>query len=73
MEKGIYKVALVLTLTDLSTEDMREHGRLLVLKEKLISMVDPNSELDIKTLGLFQLKDFCQTDMDTAATDASNI
>ena len=53
MDKATYKIALILTLTDLSTEDMREHGRLLVLKEKLISMVDPETKIDIKTLGLF--------------------
>jgi hypothetical protein len=47
---------------DLSVEDLQEHGRLLVLKEKLVSMVDPNDKLDIKTLGLFQLKAFCHSD-----------
>ena len=40
MNKYIYKEALVLTLMDLSLEDMREHGRLLLLKDKLVNMVD---------------------------------
>ena len=49
---------------DLSVEDLQEHGRLLLLKEKLVAMVDPNDKLDIKTMGLFQLKDFCHGDSD---------
>jgi hypothetical protein len=47
---------------DLSVEDLQEHGRLLLLKQKLVSMVDVNDKLDIKTLGMFQLKDFCRSD-----------
>ena len=36
-----------------------EHGVLLMLKEKLVSYVDKSDRLEIKTLGLFQLRDFC--------------
>jgi len=32
---------------------MREHGRLLTLKEKLISLIDPSDRLEIKTLAMF--------------------
>jgi hypothetical protein len=32
---------------------MREHGRLLTLKEKLMSMVDRRNKDDIKILGMF--------------------
>ncbi len=53
INKQLFKKALELNLMDLSIEDLQEHGRLLVLKEKLVSMVDPNDKLDIKTLGLF--------------------
>lgn len=39
---------------------MKEHGRLLVLKERLVKIIGNNDKLDIKTLALFQLKDFCR-------------
>ena len=29
-------------------------------------MVDPQDKLDVKTLALFQLKDFCHADSDAA-------
>lgn len=40
INKALYKISLEITLRDLSLEDMREHGRLLALKEKLVSLVD---------------------------------
>jgi len=43
---------------------MRAYGRLLLLKETLISLIDQSHKLDIKTLALFQLKDFCRRDDD---------
>ena len=62
VDKKIYKRALTDTLTNLSIEDMKEHGRLLTLKEKLVNLVDPQDKLDIKALSLFQLKDFSRGD-----------
>jgi hypothetical protein len=47
---------------DLSVEDMHEHGRLLLLKQKLVSLCDPNDKLEMKTLSMFQLKDFTRAD-----------
>ena len=41
MNKKIYKQALIETLMSLAVEDMKEHGRLLAYKEKLVSLVDP--------------------------------
>lgn len=35
---------------------MNEHGRLLLLKEKLLSLVE--GDVDLKTRCMFQLKDF---------------
>ena len=49
---------------DLSVEDMKEHGRLLLLKQKLVSLVDAEQKLDVKTLGMFQLKDFCHGEIE---------
>jgi hypothetical protein len=43
---------------------MKEHGRLLVLKERLVKIIGTNDKLDIKTLALFQLKSFCRTNSD---------
>lgn len=48
-----YKAALIKTLCNVSVEDMREHGRLLTLKKKLVSMCDPQDKLDVKSLALF--------------------
>lgn len=46
--------------------DLNEFGRLLVLKDHLLSLVDRSERLEINTLGLFQLKDFCALDSDLA-------
>lgn len=62
MDKYCYKEALIMTLMDLSLEDMREHGRLLLLKDKLVNMVDRDNKLSVQELGLFQLKDYCNKD-----------
>jgi hypothetical protein len=48
-----YKKALLETLVDVAYEDMKKHGRLLVLKEPLVKLMGPNDKLDIKTLSLF--------------------
>ena len=40
VDKALFKEALELNLMDLSVEDMKEHGRLLLLKQKLVSLVD---------------------------------
>lgn len=47
---------------NVTLEDMREHGGLLMLKQKLVSLIDSSDRLDIKTLALFQLKDFIRDD-----------
>lgn len=41
---------------------MREHGCLLLLKEKLVGLVQSECKLDIKSLTLFQLKDFFKSE-----------
>ena len=57
MERVLIKAAL---------EDLNEHGRLLVLKDHLLSLVDREERLGIKTLSVFQLKDFTSLDEDLA-------
>ena len=52
---------------------MMEHGVLLMLKEKLVSYVDKSDRLEIKTLGLFQLRDFCGSNQDLQKEFAKNI
>jgi len=44
---------LVETLLDFAVKDMKEHGRLLILKERLVKIIGTNAKLDIKTLALF--------------------
>lgn len=34
-------------------ENMKEHGRLIALKEQMNRLIDPADKLDIKTLSLF--------------------
>jgi hypothetical protein len=41
------------SLLEFAVKDMREHGRLLVLKERLVKIIGSNDKLDIKTLALF--------------------
>jgi anti-sigma regulatory factor (Ser/Thr protein kinase) len=53
VQSQIFKKALDQNLTDLSIEDLQEHGRLLLLKERLVSLVDASNKLDIKTLAMF--------------------
>jgi len=36
-------------------------------------MCDPQDKLDVKTLALFQLKDFCGTDIDKEENFSENI
>lgn len=48
---------------------MREHGRLLALKEKLVSIVDEQDPLSINTLSLFQLKDLRCPNIDPKCMD----
>ena len=73
INKSVFKLALEQNLLDLSVEDLMEHGRLLLLKEKLVSMIDPVDKLDIKTLGLFQLKDFSRGDAQRELAISQNI
>ena len=52
---------------------MMEHGVLLMLKEKLVSYVDKSDRLEIKTLGLMQLRDFCGSNQILQKEFAKNI
>ena len=52
LDRKLYKSALEEQLLDLALEDMENHGRLLALKEQLVSLVDPD-HLDVKSLSLF--------------------
>lgn len=69
INKAIYKVSLETILLDLSLEDMREHGRLLALKEKLVGLVDEQDPLSVNTLSLFQLKDLRCPNIDPKSMD----
>ena len=62
LETSLYKRSLEETLNELAYEDMKEHGRLLVLKELLVKLIGFHDKPDIKTLALFQLKDICRCD-----------
>lgn len=64
LNKSVYKKALERTLALSAIEDMTEHGRLLTLKEQLISLVDASEDISVKTLGMFQIKDFCAIDLE---------
>lgn len=48
-----YKKALEETLLNFAVEDMTEHGRLLSIKEMLVSLLDSEDFLDTKYLSLF--------------------
>ena len=48
---------------------MREHGCLLILKEKLVGLVQSECKLDIKALTLFQLKDFFKSEYNEKVTE----
>jgi len=58
----VSKIALEQALKELSPEDLSQYGRLLTLKACLVRQIYPNDKLDIKTLAMFQLRDFCRGD-----------
>lgn len=68
VKSQIYKQALLNKLTTFCIEDMKEHGRLIALKERLVSLLGPEDKMDTKTLSLFQLNDFNCKDLDATAT-----
>jgi len=53
MDPESYKSSLDKVLCDLSVEDMREHGRLLLLKEKLMSFIPKADKKDLNRLAQF--------------------
>jgi hypothetical protein len=53
LDTSLFKRSLEETLNELAYEDMKEHGRLLVLKEKLVKLIGIHDKPDIKTLALF--------------------
>ena len=52
---------------------MTDHGRLLSIKEIMVSLLDSEDFLDTKFLGLFQLKDFCTNNVTRAEKARDNI
>ena len=68
-----YKKALEETLLNFAYEDMTEHGRLLSIKEIMVSLLDSEDFLDTTFLGLFQLKDFCTNNFTRAEKAKDNI
>ena len=65
MDNDCYKSSLDKVLTDVCVEDMKEHGRLIVLKEKLISFLPKNEKKVLNRLAKFQLKDFTKDNIET--------
>jgi hypothetical protein len=65
MDNDCYKSSLDKVLTDVCVEDMKEHGRLIVLKEKLISFLPKNEKKVLNRLAKFQLKDFTRGNTET--------
>lgn len=53
MDAECYKNSLDKVLCDLSVEDMREHGRLLLLKEKLMSYIPQEEKKNLNRLAQF--------------------
>jgi hypothetical protein len=53
MEPECYKNSLDKVLCDLSVEDMREHGRLLLLKEKLMRFIPKDDKKNLTRLAQF--------------------
>ena len=53
LDKELYIKALEKVLYAAALEDLNEHGRLLSLKEHLISLVGKAENISVKTLGLF--------------------
>jgi len=51
MDAECYKNSLDRVLCDLSVEDMREHGRLLLLKEKLMSYIPQEEKKNLNRLA----------------------
>ena len=65
MDNDCYESSLDKVLTDVCVEDMKEHGRLIVLKEKLISFLPKNEKKVLNRLAKFQLKDFTKGNTET--------
>lgn len=53
LDRGIFKRALKAVLLLSAAEDMKEHGRLIALKQDLNNLIDPTDKLEIKDLALF--------------------
>lgn len=53
LERGLYKQAMVSTIEEHAVTDMLDFGCLLMLKERLASLIDSKDRLDIKTLSMF--------------------
>ena len=51
MDPESYKTSLDKVLCDLSVEDMKEHGRLLLLKEKLMSYMPRKEKKNLNRLA----------------------
>jgi hypothetical protein len=51
MNGECYKNSLDKVLCDLSVEDMKEHGRLLLLKEKLMSYIPHEEKKNLNRLA----------------------
>ena len=51
MDPESYKTSLDKVLCDLSVEDMKEHGRLLLLKEKLMSYLPRKEKKNLNRLA----------------------
>jgi len=50
---GILKIAINEELTSHALEDLNCYGRLDVVKELLVNLLDESNQLDIKTLSMF--------------------
>ena len=67
MNKAVLKESLTRCLKDLAVEDMKEHGRLLTLKQQFLEQLD-EEVLEEPFLCLFQLKEFEPLKSDIDAT-----
>ena len=57
LQNDCYHQALTDTLTELAYEDKEEHGRLIVMKEALVSLMEEEN-LEAKYTAMFYAKDF---------------
>lgn len=73
LNRKVFKKALTETLLSQSVEDMNSFSCLLMLKERLVSLIESQDRLDIKTLALFQLKDFCRQDKEVKQQFEQNL